>query len=177
MCGRYVRKGSKQKIAEYFRASPNPAELPMPDADYNIAPTTYQPIIRQSRETSEREMVLARWGWCRSSRRPEGREGTFNDQRTGGDDHRVSNLAGAVQEAQVPCSCRRVYRVAKRRKAAKAAIYLRAGEREALCFCGPLGCMERQGRSLVAVLRHRDHRGQRIDEPDTSAYAGNPSLA
>ena len=62
MCGRYVRKGSKQKIAEYFRASPNPAELPMPDADYNIAPTTYQPIIRQSRETGEREMVLARWG-------------------------------------------------------------------------------------------------------------------
>ena len=62
MCGRYVRKGSKQKIAEYFRANPNPAELPMPDADYNIAPTTYQPIIRQSRETGEREMVLARWG-------------------------------------------------------------------------------------------------------------------
>ena len=44
MCGRYVRKGSKQKIAEYFRTNPNPAELPMPDADYNIAPTTYQPI-------------------------------------------------------------------------------------------------------------------------------------
>ena len=62
MCGRYVRKGSKQKIAEYFRANPNPAELPMPDADYNIAPTTYQPIIRQSRETGEREMMLARWG-------------------------------------------------------------------------------------------------------------------
>ena len=62
MCGRYVRKGSKQKIAEYFRANPNPAELPMPDADYNIAPTTYQSIIRQSRETGEREVVLARWG-------------------------------------------------------------------------------------------------------------------
>ena len=62
MCGRYVRKGSKQKIAEHFRANPNPAELPMSDADYNIAPTTYQPIIRQSRETGERELVLARWG-------------------------------------------------------------------------------------------------------------------
>ena len=61
MCGRYVRKGSKQKIAEYFGANPNPVELPMPDADYNIAPTTYQPIIRQSRETGERKMVLARW--------------------------------------------------------------------------------------------------------------------
>ena len=29
---------------------------------YNIAPTTHQPIIRQNRETNEREMVLARWG-------------------------------------------------------------------------------------------------------------------
>jgi putative SOS response-associated peptidase YedK len=64
ICGRYVRKGSKQKIADYFRAkpNPNPAGLPMPDADYNIVTTTYQPTIRQSRETGEREMVLARWG-------------------------------------------------------------------------------------------------------------------
>jgi putative SOS response-associated peptidase YedK len=62
MCGRYVQRGDKQKIAEAFRAAPQPAELPMPFADYNIAPTTYQPIIRESRESGEREMVLARWG-------------------------------------------------------------------------------------------------------------------
>ena len=62
MCGRYVRKSSKQKIAEYFHASPRPAELPLSDADYNVAPTTHQPIIRQSREAGEREVVLARWG-------------------------------------------------------------------------------------------------------------------
>lgn len=62
MCGRYVRRSDKQKIAEWFHAHPEPAELPMPDADYNVAPTTHQPIIRQSRETGEREMVLARWG-------------------------------------------------------------------------------------------------------------------
>ena len=62
MCGRYVRRGDKQRIAEHFRAQPNPSELPMPDADYNVAPTTHQPIIRQSRETGERELILARWG-------------------------------------------------------------------------------------------------------------------
>ena len=62
MCGRYVRRSDKQKIAEWFHASPNPADLPMPDADYNVAPTTHQPIIRQSRESGERELVLARWG-------------------------------------------------------------------------------------------------------------------
>ena len=62
MCGRYVRRSDKQKIAEHFRAKNPVSELPLPDADYNVAPTTHQPIIRQNRETGEREMVLARWG-------------------------------------------------------------------------------------------------------------------
>jgi putative SOS response-associated peptidase YedK len=62
MCGRYVRRSDKQKIAEYFHASPQPAELPMLGADYNVAPTTFQPIIRQSRESGEREIIIARWG-------------------------------------------------------------------------------------------------------------------
>lgn len=62
MCGRYVRRGDKQKLAEYFHAQPNPPELPMPEADYNVAPTTHQPVIRQSRDTGGRELILARWG-------------------------------------------------------------------------------------------------------------------
>ena len=62
MCGRYVRRSDKQTIAEYFHATPVPAELPLPGADYNVAPTTFQPIVRQSRELGERELVLARWG-------------------------------------------------------------------------------------------------------------------
>ena len=33
MCGRYVRSGDKQKIAEYFHANPQPAELAMLGAD------------------------------------------------------------------------------------------------------------------------------------------------
>ena len=62
MCGRYVRRSDKQKLAEHFRAKLNPPELPMSDADYNVAPTTHQPIIRQSKETGNRELILARWG-------------------------------------------------------------------------------------------------------------------
>lgn len=62
MCGRYVRRSDKQKIAEHFRAAPNPADFPLPEADYNVAPTTFQPIIRQSRDSRDRELVLARWG-------------------------------------------------------------------------------------------------------------------
>lgn len=61
MCGRYVRRSDKQRIAEWFHAEADNAEL-VPDADYNIAPTTYQPIIRESKETGRRKLVLARWG-------------------------------------------------------------------------------------------------------------------
>lgn len=62
MCGRYVRRSDKQKIAEWFHADGNRGGLAMPDSDYNVAPTTHQPIIRQSQETGERELIVARWG-------------------------------------------------------------------------------------------------------------------
>ena len=62
MCGLYVRRSDKQRLAEHHHAQPNLADLPVPDADYNVAPTTHQPIIRQSRKSGDRELVLARWG-------------------------------------------------------------------------------------------------------------------
>jgi len=49
MCGRYVRKKGKKAIAETFNISDVP-EFAMPDADYNIAPTTYQPISSEPTE-------------------------------------------------------------------------------------------------------------------------------
>lgn len=62
MCGRYGRRSDKQKIAEWFHVKGDLDGLAMPAADYKIAPTANQPIIRQSRETGVREMVMARWG-------------------------------------------------------------------------------------------------------------------
>ena len=60
MCGRYLRRSDKQRIAEWFKLGEVPDFVLAPD--YNIAPTTYQPVIRLARETGEREMVLMRWG-------------------------------------------------------------------------------------------------------------------
>jgi len=60
MCGRYFRQSEKQKIAEDYRAG-KVFEDPLAP-DYNIAPTTFQPVIRLSRDTGEREMALLRWG-------------------------------------------------------------------------------------------------------------------
>jgi putative SOS response-associated peptidase YedK len=63
MCGRYVRKSDKQKIADAFHIHGSLSDMPLEVApDFNIAPTSCQPIIRNSKETGEREMVAMRWG-------------------------------------------------------------------------------------------------------------------
>jgi putative SOS response-associated peptidase YedK len=58
---RYYRKSDKQKIAEAFHVS-KVDDFPLPPWDYNVAPTSMQPIIRNNRDTGERELVSLRWG-------------------------------------------------------------------------------------------------------------------
>ena len=60
MCGRYYRRGDKQKIAEAFHAQVD--DFPLPPWDYNVAPSTMQPVIRANHYTGERELVQLRWG-------------------------------------------------------------------------------------------------------------------
>ena len=61
MCGRYVRRSDKQRIAEAFHVGKLPEGFILPP-DYNIAPSTFQPVIRLNRDTGERELVMMRWG-------------------------------------------------------------------------------------------------------------------
>jgi putative SOS response-associated peptidase YedK len=60
MCGRYVRRSDKQRIAEHFHV--HGPSLPEFGPSWNVAPQTFQPIIRLNRDTGEREAVLMRWG-------------------------------------------------------------------------------------------------------------------
>jgi len=60
MCGRYVRRSDKQKIAEHF--SVHGPSLPDFGPSWNVAPQTFQPVIRLPRDTGQREVVLMRWG-------------------------------------------------------------------------------------------------------------------
>jgi putative SOS response-associated peptidase YedK len=62
MCGRYLRRSDKQRIDEVFHVAHGLADLVLPPWDYNVAPTTFQPVIREERETGERELALMRWG-------------------------------------------------------------------------------------------------------------------
>ncbi|WP_125486975.1 SOS response-associated peptidase family protein [Edaphobacter aggregans] len=50
MCGRYYRRSDKQKIAESFRVVHGDDVILAP-WDYNVAPTTHQPVIRRDRDT------------------------------------------------------------------------------------------------------------------------------
>jgi putative SOS response-associated peptidase YedK len=69
MCGRYARRSDEQKIAELF-AIHGPV---MSDfgPSWNVAPQTFQPIVRLNRDTGERELVLMRWGLNPYSERNE----------------------------------------------------------------------------------------------------------
>ena len=108
MCGRYVRRSDKQTIAEQFHANPNPSDLPMPAADYNVAPTTHQPIIRQNRETGERELILARWGLSVLYKGFEADQGTVDHQRSRGDNCDISHLARANEKEALPYPRKRI---------------------------------------------------------------------
>ena len=62
MCGRYYRRSDKQKLGDAFRLG-KLTDLPLEASpSYNIAPSTVQPVIRNNRDTGEREMVAMRWG-------------------------------------------------------------------------------------------------------------------
>jgi putative SOS response-associated peptidase YedK len=70
MCGRYARRSDKQLIAEYFAV--HGPSLPDFGPSWNVAPQTFQPVVRLNRDTGERELVLMRWGlipsWAKDSK-------------------------------------------------------------------------------------------------------------
>ena len=60
MCGRYFSNADKQRIAERFQLGQVPDVALAPD--FNIAPTTFQPVVRIARDSGERELERMRWG-------------------------------------------------------------------------------------------------------------------
>jgi putative SOS response-associated peptidase YedK len=73
MCGRYGRRSDKQRIAEWFHTHNtnvfnDSTFLP----SYNVAPMTFQPVVRLNLQTGEREIAYMRWGlvpfWSKDSK-------------------------------------------------------------------------------------------------------------
>jgi hypothetical protein len=61
MCDRYVRRSDKQRIAEHLHVY-GPS-IPHFGPSWNVAPQTFQPVVRLNRDTREREIVMMRWGF------------------------------------------------------------------------------------------------------------------
>jgi putative SOS response-associated peptidase YedK len=60
VCGRYYRRSEKQRIAEaFYVCRPTSLEILL---FYNVAPQSFQPVIRLNEENSEREVAQMRWG-------------------------------------------------------------------------------------------------------------------
>jgi putative SOS response-associated peptidase YedK len=66
MCGRYGRRGDKQRIAEWMQAHDTNVFEEFDDSylapSYNVAPQSFQPVVRLSPETGKRELTVMRWG-------------------------------------------------------------------------------------------------------------------
>src|SRR5260370_21184031 len=60
MCGRYVRRSDKQRIADHFHVY-GPS-VPDFGPSWNVAPQPFPPVARLNRDTREREIVMMRWG-------------------------------------------------------------------------------------------------------------------
>jgi putative SOS response-associated peptidase YedK len=62
VCGRYYSLFDKQQVAEHFHVRRTADNVGIIAPNYNVAPGDPQPVIRRSRETGERELVMMRWG-------------------------------------------------------------------------------------------------------------------
>jgi len=63
MCGRYGRRADKQRIAEWMQAhDTNVFDDTYLAPSYNVAPQSWQPVVRLNPETGERELTIMRWG-------------------------------------------------------------------------------------------------------------------
>jgi putative SOS response-associated peptidase YedK len=62
MCGRYGRRADKQRIADWMQThNTNVFDDSYFAPSYNVAPQSYQPVVRLS-EQHERELTVMRWG-------------------------------------------------------------------------------------------------------------------
>jgi putative SOS response-associated peptidase YedK len=63
MCGRYGRRADKQRISEWMQThDTNIFDDSYFEPSYNIAPQSFQPVVRLAPETGERELTVMRWG-------------------------------------------------------------------------------------------------------------------
>ena len=130
----------------------------MPPADYNVAPSTFQPVIRESREDGSREMVLMRWGLI-----PFFTKDVASVTGISTINARAETVPTAptwretLQEASLSCACRLLLGVEEARCEDEAAVRLQRGRKLDIRFRWPLGRVEGWPGTLVTVVQHCDY--------------------
>ena len=64
MCGRYYSLFDKQEVAEHFDVCHTADNVGIIAPNYNVAPGDFQPVIRCSRDTGERQLPMNALGHC-----------------------------------------------------------------------------------------------------------------
>ncbi len=63
MCGRYGRRADKQRIAEWMQTHKTDVfDDSYLEPSFNVAPQSFQPVVRLEPETGDRELTVMRWG-------------------------------------------------------------------------------------------------------------------
>jgi len=60
MCGRYAHKSAQEPLAEWFDL--DLSIMPWFAPSYNVAPQSFQSVVLLSRDGSQREAAMLRWG-------------------------------------------------------------------------------------------------------------------
>ena len=64
MCGRYGRRADKQRITEWMQTHHTDVfDDSYLAPSYNVAPQSFQPVVRINRDTGDRELAIMRWGF------------------------------------------------------------------------------------------------------------------
>ena len=146
MCGRYVRRSDKQRIAEYFRTGETVFDLP---PDYNVAPTTFQPVIRLSQSTGDRKLVMMRWGLVPSWHKDPKHLGVSAINAQAETLEEKPMWRQSVAETPMPGACGCVLRVAETRCQEQAAVCIRHEEWGTVRICRTVGAMDGSGREAA----------------------------
>jgi putative SOS response-associated peptidase YedK len=60
MCGRFARRSTQEVLADWFGV---PLEdMPWFEPSFNVAPQSFQPVVRLARDTGKREFAILKWG-------------------------------------------------------------------------------------------------------------------
>ena len=60
MCGRFARRSTQELLADWFGVALE--EMPWFAPSFNIAPQSFQPVVRLDRDAGKRGFALLRWG-------------------------------------------------------------------------------------------------------------------